>query len=213
MWVFFYGERMRAIIISGGRITDYEYIKSWIAADDTIICADSGYNHAVKMGIVPSVIVGDFDSIGEIPDGIICLRYPARKDLTDTEIAVEYAREKGFNEFIILAGTGSRIDHSLTNILLLKSTLEHGEKAMLIDEHNKIFITNSHLQLQETSGSILSIIPLTFCQGVTTKNLEYPLCDAEMFVGKGLGVSNIMLEAHATVFVNEGVLLVIVAKD
>jgi thiamine pyrophosphokinase len=204
---------MRATIISGGKISNYEFIKSQIKKCDTIICADSGYNHAVKMGLVPSVAVGDFDSVGTIPEDVTCVRFPARKNLTDTEIAIEYAREKGFGEFLILAGTGSRIDHSLTNILLLKTILARGEKAMLIDEHNKIMITDSHLQLHEPKGSIVSLVPISDCKGVTVKNLEYPLCDADMYVGKGFGVSNIMTEDNATITVKMGYLLVIVAKD
>lgn len=204
---------MRAVIISGGRITDYGYIKRQIRPNDAIICADSGYNHAVRMGLVPSVVVGDFDSIGKIPLNIPCLRYPTHKNLTDTEIAIDYACDKGFQEFVILAGTGSRADHSLTNVLMLKSILEQGKKASIIDEHNKIMITNSYLQLQEAPGSIVSLVPLTDCRGVSTKNLEYPLCDAEMFIGKGLGVSNIIVEGNAAVSVSEGVLLVIVSMD
>jgi len=204
---------MRAVIISGGRITNYKYIRTQIKPNDTIICADSGYNHAIKLGVTPSVIVGDFDSIGEIPNDVTCLRYPTRKDLTDTEIAVEYARDKGFQDYLLLAGTGSRVDHSLTNILLLKSILERGGRAMLIDENNKIAITDSLLELQESPGSIVSLVPITDCEGVTTKNLEYPLNDAKMYVGRGLGVSNIMVKNNAMVSVSTGVLLVIVAKD
>ena len=204
---------MRAVIISGGRITDYEHIKSQIKENDTIICADSGYNHAVKMGVVPSVVVGDFDSIRKTPDNVVCLRYPARKDLKDTELAIDYEQDKGFQEFVILAGTGSRMDHSLTNILLLKSILTQGKKAMLIDEHNKIMITDSFLQVQEPTGSIVSLVPLTDCRGVTTKNLEYPLYNADIYVGRGLGVSNIMTENYATISLDKGVLLVILAKD
>lgn len=204
---------MRAVIISGGVITDYDYIKTYINDNDTIICADSGYNHAIKMEIAPSIIVGDFDSIDDIPNDVTCLRYPSQKSLTDTEIAIEYARSEGFRDFLFIAATGSRIDHSLTNILLLKSILERGEKSILIDEHNKVMITNSKLYLNEPPGSIISLVPLSDCRGVTTENLEYPLCDAKMFVGKGQGVSNIMIENNATVSVQEGVLLVVVAKD
>lgn len=204
---------MRAVIISGGKITNYEYVKAQIKASDMIICADSGYNHAVKMGIAPDIVIGDFDSIGEMPSDVTCLQYPSRKDLTDTEIAMEYARSKGFKEFVILAATGGRLDHSLTNILLLKSTLEHNEKAVLIDEHSKIRITNSCLQMQEPPGSIVSLVPITDCRGVFTKNLEYPLHDAEMYVGKGLGVSNIMVAGDAEVSVSVGIMLVIVAQD
>jgi thiamine pyrophosphokinase len=204
---------MRAVIISGGAVSDYEYIKSQIKEGDTIICADSGYNHAVKMGIVPNLVIGDFDSVGAVPKDIACVRFPSRKNLTDTEIAIEYARDKGFCEFLILAATGIRADHSLTNILLLKGISERGERAVLIDEHNKITATNSHLLIHEAKGSIVSLVPLTDCKGVSTKNLEYPLCNADMYVGKGLGVSNIMTADNAEVTVNTGVLLVIVAKD
>ena len=204
---------MRAAILSGGAIFDYEYIKKQIKEGDTLICADSGYNHAVKMGLVPSIVVGDFDSIGDIPDDVPCLRYPSRKDLTDTEIAIDYARSKGFQDFLLIAAMGSRIDHSLTNIMLLKNVLENRENAVIVDEHNKIMITNSYLRLYEPPGSIVSLIPLSDCMGVTTENLEYPLCNAVLLMGKGLGVSNRITENNASVSVSEGVLLVIVAKD
>jgi len=204
---------MRAVIISGGSITNYEYIGAQIKPNDTIICADSGYNHALKLGVIPSAIVGDFDSIGEIPNNITCLRYPTKKDLTDTEIAIEYARSKGFNEYLILAATGSRVDHSLANILLLKDILDQRENAVLINENNKVMITNSFLELQEAPGSIVSLVPITNCLGVTTTNLEYPLHDAKMYVGKSLGVSNVIIKETASVSVSAGVLLVIVAND
>ena len=204
---------MRAVIISGGTISDYEYIKAQINNGDTIICADSGYNHAVKMGLAPDIVVGDFDSIGKMPNDIPCLSYPSHKDLTDTEIAIEHARSKGLKSFLLIAATGSRIDHSLTNILLLKYFLERGETAVIVNENNKVMITDSQLRLSGLPGSIVSLVPLTDCYGVTTNNLAYPLSDAAMFVGKGLGVSNIMLDDNATVFVKDGVLLVIIAKD
>jgi len=204
---------MRAVIISGGRINDYGFIRKQISDCDTIICADSGYTHAIKMGLSPGIVVGDFDSVGEVPDNVACLRYPSRKDLTDTEIAVEYARSKGFRDFLLIAATGSRIDHSLSNILLLRNIMECGEQAIIIDEHNKVMITDSQLKLYEPPGSIVSLIPLSDCRGVTTEKLEYPLNDAELLTGRGHGVSNIMTEDNASVTVNEGVLLVIIARD
>ncbi|MCL2236477.1 MAG: thiamine diphosphokinase [Defluviitaleaceae bacterium] len=204
---------MRAVIISGGTIEDYNFIKKQINSGDTVICADSGYDHAVKMGIDPHIILGDFDSIGSAPKGVALQRHPSEKDLTDTEIAIEYARGEGFKDFLLLGVLGSRIDHSLTNILLLQHFLERGENAVIINENNKIMITNSALELSEPVGSIISLVPLTTCEGVTTKNLKYPLEGADMLAGKGLGVSNIMLSDNATVSLQKGLMLVIVAKD
>ncbi|MCL2362686.1 MAG: thiamine diphosphokinase [Defluviitaleaceae bacterium] len=204
---------MRACIISGGQVTDYAIIKSLIHNDDTIICADSGYNHAVKMGINPDILVGDFDSIGVVPPDVKSLRFPARKDLTDTEIAIEYARDKGFKDFLLLACTGTRMDHCITNVLLLKGFLERGENAVLQDEHNEIMLTNKKLSFQGAPGDIVSLVPLQTCCGVCTNGLEYPLNEAILYVGKGLGVSNVMLEETASISLCEGLLLIIKARD
>jgi len=204
---------MKAVIICGGAISDYGFIKTQINADDTIICADSGYDHAVKMCLVPDIIVGDFDSIKKAPGDVPCLRYPSHKDLTDTEIAINYARDNNFTDFLLIAAIGSRMDHSLTNILLLKNFAERGETAVIINENNKIMITVNKLFLCEPVGSVISLVPITDCTGVTTENLEYPLNEAVMYAGTGLGISNIMLDDNASVSVRDGLMLVIVAKD
>jgi len=204
---------MKAVIISGGRIQDYAYTKSQITAGDTIICADSGYNHAVKMGVQVDYLLGDFDSIGTVPGGVKTLRFPAKKDFTDTELAVEFALNHGYKDILLLAATGARMDHGLTNIFLLKHVLLHGAKAVIVDEHNKIALTDSRLEIKEAPKSIVSLVPLTDCLGVCTTGLEYPLENATMRVGKGLGVSNIVVSSPAVVSLKEGLLLVIVACD
>jgi len=206
---------MRAVILSGGCIADYEFLRVQIKDDDVIICADSGYNHAVKMNLAVNTVVGDFDSIGDnnIPENIRTIRVPANKDLTDTELALQYAQGVGFKNFLLLAATGSRMDHSLANILLLKGIVERGENAVILDEHNKIMMTNSMLELYEPEFSTVSLLPLSDCYGVSTEGLEYPLCNAALLMGASLGVSNVMVSEYAKVSVNKGLLLVIVARD
>ena len=204
---------MRAVIISGGAIADYDYIKQQITADDTIICADSGYHHAERMQLNVDLLVGDFDSIRCVPDGVATISYPSEKDSTDTELALGSARQKGFCNFLFIAGTGSRMDHTLANIFLLQDCLQKGESAQLLNEYNKIMITDSILSLQEETGALISLIPISDCHGVTTKNLRYPLYEADLSIGSTRGVSNVMLEQHAVVSVRRGTLLVIVAKD
>lgn len=203
---------MRAVILSGGRVSDYTYIKNLIQKDDTIICADSGYNHAVEMGLWPHIIVGDFDSINKIPTGIPILRFPEKKDFTDTELAIDYARDMGFKNFLLLGCIGTRMDHSITNILLLKGFVERNENAIIQNEHNKIMLTSSTLCLNEDVGGIVSLIPLQTCSGVCTLGLEYQLRDAVLHVGKGIGISNI-ITGCASISINDGLLLVIVARD
>jgi thiamine pyrophosphokinase len=206
---------MRAVIISGGSIGDYDYIKDKVMqfGADIIICADSGYNHAAAMGLSVGLIVGDLDSIGEFPESIKTARYPSEKNQTDTEIAVEHARKAGARDILIIGATGTRTDHMLTNIFMLKDCLEHGERAEILDEHNRIRITDSKLEVKGGKGSIISLVPLTDCIGVTIEGVKYPLSKAGLKLGTGLGVSNVVNSDIVFISVDNGLLLVIEARD
>ena len=204
---------MRAVIISGGAMTDYAYLRQVVRPDDMVIAADSGYRHAERLGLRPCVLVGDFDSLDELPQGIETYRVPREKNHTDTELALEWAREHGAREFLFLGATGTRMDHTLTNILLLVRLLECGERGEVIDEHNHVWITDSETEIIGEPGGFLSLIPLTACTGVTTRGLAYPLFDATLEVGYGLGVSNVILESPANVSLCTGKLLVMLCRD
>jgi len=178
-----------------------------------VICADRGYEHARAMGLTVGALVGDFDSLGYIPEGVRTVKLPAKKDVTDTEYAIQYAREQGCRDFLLLGCTGGRMDHALSNVLHLCDMLGRGDNGMIIDEHSKIMITRTAITLAEPTGSIVSLVPLTPCSGVTTHNLEYPLDRAALAVGGSLGVSNVMTAEQAEVSLDSGTLLVIVARD
>jgi thiamine pyrophosphokinase len=203
---------MRAVIIAGGTITDYGVIKTHIRHGDTIICADSGYDHAVSMGIEPHLVVGDFDSVSApIPPHIPTAVYPAGKDMTDTELAIEHARQMGFSHFILLAAAGTRIDHSLTNIMLLTDCHRRNETAVIATETETVQLVHQSLTLDRKKGTLVSLIPLSNCSGVSTSGLEYPLSGAAMKLGSSLGVSNVMSAEAAVVSVKDGLLLVVVS--
>ena len=93
---------MRAFVFGGGEIYA-EYIEERPESGDMVICADSGYKNACAMGVAVDVLVGDFDSMTEIPDGNFELvRVPAEKDSTDTQLAVAVALERGADEIVII---------------------------------------------------------------------------------------------------------------
>lgn len=205
---------MRAVILSGGSVSDYDYIRGLIRPDDLIVCADRGYDHALALGVTPDAVVGDLDSAAAPVQGAaVLLRYPAEKDFTDTQLAYEWARGRGADAFLLLAATGTRLDHGLANILLLKRMLDRGERGQLIDEHNKVWLTDSALAVHEPAGALLSLLPLSDCSGVSLRGLRYPLEDAELRLGDARGVSNVITSSPAEVRVKNGLLLVIAARD
>lgn len=204
---------MRTTIITGGSMTDYAYIRQFIKPDDFIIAVDSGYRHAERLGVVPRVLLGDFDSIGELPQGIETHRVPEKKDFSDTDFAVDWAMAQGMCDFLILGAIGTRMDHTLTTILLLDRLLAAGARGQIIDEHNHIWITETELEVAGDPGGILSLVPITVCEGVTTHNLVYPLVDATLQIGHGWSVSNVISESPVKVSLTAGKMLVLLCRD
>lgn len=198
---------MRAVIIGGGTIKNYALIKSKIKADDYIICADGGCLHAEKMGIVPDILIGDFDSCDAKEQTAKKIQYPVRKDFTDGELCVKYANENGFDEILMLAMTGDRMDHTITDILLLTQC----KKGCIIDDENEIYLVRDKLHIENRNGKTLSIIPVWGdLIGITTKNLEYPLDDETLFFGESRGNSNVIVGDKCEISVKSGIGLVII---
>ena len=112
----------RCAIFAGGDMPDLNEYKdsAFWASYSYFICADCGYRHAVKLGILPDLIVGDFDSYGEeLPVGVEVLRSVPEKDDTDTMLCLKEGLSRGFNDFLVVGGFGGRPDHALANLQTL----------------------------------------------------------------------------------------------
>ena len=150
---------MRAIIISNGNfnIKTLEKIRN---SSDMIICADGGANYLYESDILPDMIVGDLDSVREDAllyykkSDVLFHQFPSKKDNTDTELAVDFAVDAGACEIVLLGSTGSRLDHTLANIMLLLKLFKKGIKAKVIDENNEIYIVDSIIKLEKEKDTL-----------------------------------------------------------
>ena len=201
---------MRAVIICGGSVG--EYILDYIKDADYIICADSGYDHAKKFGINPDIIIGDMDSVKADLEDNKAIVYPAKKDFTDSELALFHAIEKGAKKIRMFGMIGTRMDHSYANLSLLLNCKD--VDAVIIDGNNTIRMVFDQLALSGKIGDTVSILPFAGdVQGVTTSGLEYPLKDSTLKIGTSLGVSNKMTQAQCCITVKKGTALVIRSND
>jgi thiamine pyrophosphokinase len=206
---------MRAIIIANGNEFSSEFFERIREKSDYIICADGGYKHLKRIGIEPDEVLGDFDSMDK--DSVLCDNvavYPSKKDDTDTEIAIRRALELGATDIVLLGCIGSRMDHTLANLFLLKEIYRNGANGMLVDEHNFVYYMKDKLTVKAHRGDLLSILPMTpVCEGVTTAGLYYVLCDDTLKMASSRGVSNVLTEDTATITIRLGEALVILATD
>lgn len=181
---------------------------------DYIIACDQGYGHAVSAGIVPDLVVGDFDSWpGPIAAGIEVRRADPVKDETDTFLAMEAAIEKGYKNLIICGAFGGRIDHELANISLCGYAAEKGIHCTLVDQNHQIFaFQNGTRRISRGRWTKISIFAMDrIVRGVTLSGLRYPLEEAELTNTFPLGVSNEFAADKAVVSVKEGMLLVVLS--
>lgn len=214
---------MRHIIVSNGDISDYSFYKGLISESDYIICADGGAKHLIEMNIVPNIILGDLDSIKEEDKRVFkeknveFYKFPCDKDASDTELALDFALTHNPSEVIFIGAIGSRMDHSIGNITLLKRLLDNDIRGKVINENNEIYLLNSKINeitLQGKKNDYLSIIPISNnVKGITLSGFKFPLADAEISLGSSLGISNEFVSDVVKIEIKEGLLLVIKARD
>lgn len=212
-------ERKKAFIYTGGTVFD-EYVAEKPEKGDLVIAADAGYLIAKEMGVTPDIVLGDFDTLGEenIPEGIECLRVPAEKNDTDTQLAVSVAIERGAGEIVIIGGLSGRIDHTLSTLAILEDLWERKEGriyATLTDGKNRVrFIRNSGTILPRSQYRYFSLIAADeTVKGVTLEGCKYPLKNGRISRRHQWAVSNEIVGNCALIEIKRGGVWVIESLD
>lgn len=214
----------RVLIFTGGTLGEWALAE--VQRGDTLIGADRGALFLVRHGLTPDLALGDFDSVSaeELAEIRAASRRfedcdPVLKDWTDTEMAFVRALEAQPDppqEIVLLGALGSRFDHSLANVHLLRRGLEHGVQCRILDAHNELRVVDNATPTVIRRGTFdnVSLLPLTAeVHGITLNGFQYPLTEATLTLGQSLGISNVLLEPLGHVSVKEGLLLVIQSRD
>ncbi|MGN0164669.1 MAG: single-stranded-DNA-specific exonuclease RecJ [Lachnospiraceae bacterium] len=204
----------RCYIFGAGSLSELPVVPK---EDDYIIAADGGYEHVLRLGLVPDELIGDFDSLtdafkAKVPDSTKITRFPVEKDDTDTALAVKKTIEKGYNTIYLLGCTGgNRIEHTLANISLLGYGAEKNVRIYMFDGNSTMMaVKNKKVVFDEKCSGNLSVFAFGGeAFGVTVKNLKYTLDDAELFPEVSLGVSNSFIGKKAEISVKKGTLLIV----
>ena len=206
---------MRAFVFGGGEIFP-EYIEERVQSGDIVICADSGYNNALSMGVNVDVLVGDFDSLKDIPNGNFELvRVPAEKDQTDTHLAVDIAVERGADEVIIICSTSGRADHALSAMAILEKLWDRRIPATIVNGQNRIrFMRDSGTILVRSGYKYFSVITLDrIAKKVSIEGGKYPLLKKDISRGEQFAVSNEIVKNAALITVKKGSVYIIESRD
>ncbi|MBU3160547.1 thiamine diphosphokinase [Clostridium frigoris] len=211
---------MKVIIISGGAPPLKELLMKEIIEDTFLIGADSGANCLYHYNIKPDLLVGDFDSIDKEvlnyykKNNCFLDIYPTEKDFTDTEIAVRKAIGMNPSEVVLLGCTGSRVDHLLGNIGMLKICLENGVNACIKDNNNIITLVNASTLLNGIVGKVFSVQSYgDEIIGLTIEGAKYPLDNYNLKIGESISISNEFACPQVKLKFKSGTLMIILSKD
>ena len=198
---------MRCVIFCAG---GFGGLTEPLRPDDFIIAADGGTAYTEALGLRPDLILGDFDSLGYVPEG--AERHPVEKDDTDAMLAAKRGLERGCREFLFYASLdGPRLDHTLANLQTLRFLADHGATGTLIGLRQQVtLLRGGTLTLPAREKGDISLFAFGGeAKGVRIKGLKYELEKGTLTPGFPLGVSNSFIGKNAEVSVEDGDILIV----
>ena len=208
---------MRAAVFLNGSPDPPDLLRRVAGRAEMVIAADGGAVHALAAGVVPDLVVGDMDSLGDEgarrveSRGALLERHPVKKDKMDGHLAVAAAGEMGAAVLDLACATGGRTDALFAVPHLLLAAERAGMRATVVAGWGGMFVVENGSRVVEGKpGESVSVFPVSgSARGVTLEGFEYPLVDATLEAGDTLGFHNELAGRGALVSVGEGVLLVI----
>ena len=175
-----------------------------------VIAADGGLRHTQALGLVPDVILGDFDSLGYTPEGANV--FPVEKDDTDAMLAVRRGLQQGCDRFVLYGSLdGPRLDHTVANFQTLQFLCDHGTHGYLVGKDTIVTVVkNGSIRFPSgTEGTISVFCMGSDAEGVTEEGLYYSLQNGTLTPGFPLGASNHFTGKEAKITVKNGSLLIL----
>ena len=206
---------MRAAIFLNGAPDPPELLRRIAGRADLVVAADGGARYALDVGVVPDLVVGDMDSLGEAREieerGALLERHPAKKDKMDGHLAVIAVQEWGADAVDLLCAAGGRFSALFAVPHILLASERMGLRATMVASWGQAFVLEAASRMVAGNPrDSVSVFPFTGpATGVTLEGFSYPLEDARLEVGDTLGFHNELIGEAGRASVGGGALLVI----
>ncbi len=176
---------------------------------EAVFCADGAYRFFAQSVVKPDLIIGDFDSIEELPTGIQHIHTPDQ-NFADFEKSIKIIMEKGYTSVDVFAANGLEQDHFLGN---LSTALAYKSKVQItfFDDRQTYFFVDKNVKLMNVIGKKISLFPFPLVKEVVSEGLQYPLAGIDLSIANNkVGTRNLALEETVSIRFKEGELLLFV---
>ena len=206
----------RALIVAGGELPRTGRLQTHVTDGAYVVAADSGLDRADALGIDVDMIVGDLDSVTPAAleraehRGIDVIRHNPDKDETDLELAIAHCHAKGALEVTVICADGGRLDHELTNIMVLCSSTWAGIEITVVGDRGRLLPIHTDRSLPVEAGAIVTLMAIGGpAHGVTTAGLQWSLDRETLWPDSSRGTSNLATESSPNVEVLDGTVLAV----
>lgn len=199
----------------GAASFDADHFKREMGAFDCIVAVDGGYRSLVDSGIKPTVAVGDFDSLGFVPQDVPAHRHPVMKDDSDTALALQWAHEQGFDSIAVYGALGGRLDHTMASLQALVGAARAGMRVAAVGESSVVvpLVGPAHLNLPPIDQGTLSVFSASDESiGVNIAGLKYTARDVTLTNSVTLGLSNEFVGTASRISLERGALLIFLPR-
>lgn len=205
----------------------------------SIIAADAGYRHLDSRGIVPNIVIGDFDSLGYVPKEdkqasvqlkedvdagtpkmLRVMQYPQDKDKSDLELAIDEALNMKPQILMIYGALGKRLDMTLSSIQMLSHIADHRVGVFCVGEKEACVVVNGPSEFglgipnDDSLDKTISIFSLTDVSLVeASQGLKWPYTNTAITNSMSLGVSNVITANPMKIKVKMGKILLVFSSE
>ena len=207
----------RCVILSAAPTRDPMHLSGYLLPDDYVVAADGGWRLAQQMGVVPAMLVADFDSLDAslLSVGVECVSLPTEKDITDTAEAMRIAFDRGYRSFLLLGCTGGRLDHQQAVFAVAADYARRGCEITVADEQNEVsFLTPGSYVYPACPDEKVSLFAFgEEVTGLFVEGLKYSVSDYTLSPFDALCVSNEWVGEDACFSFKSGLLMLCFSKD
>ena len=217
----------KALIFLNGDEENLSYAGEYIDGQTLLVGCDGGTDRIIESGLKPHAVIGDFDSIKNLPkqiktlassqygkeiliSGTVYIKYPGDKDFLDSEAAIDFAVRQNSGEIILVNTIGNQLDHILGTVILLSKPKYRNLNIQIITPTQKMYIARDTTVFFGKKGDKISLIPLYEPVKVeSSSGLKYDPSKYNMSLQDNLGISNELTNKKAALHISKGRFLVV----
>ena len=171
------------------------------------VAVDGGYRFFRLSGIIPDLLIGDFDSLKRMPRNLsprtAVEKFSPAKDKTDAHLALEYCLKRRAPKIDIVQPSFGEPDQFMGNLMLLAIPLRgaksgyNPEVRIVNPRYEASLVSNTTFSLSGAKGVEVSVIPMSSRVTYSCRGTEYVVSNVALRQGDTRALRNRVTAARA----------------